>query len=203
LTIALLATLFGCSVKRNYKTLTFFFDGVPDPNAPVKLADNIGVPGSTNSISVIKAYQHKPFSEQKCSACHTEDKKHLISLKADLCITCHEKTTHEQVVMHTPVANGQCLWCHEPHESDQIHLLKSTSSQLCTQCHDREFLSTGTPEHLSTQANCLSCHVAHGGSKASMLRTDNPQIQAVPLSALPSTQPASDDDPMHPRGGPQ
>ena len=32
------ATLWlGCSVEKNYKILSFFFDGVPDPNAPVPL----------------------------------------------------------------------------------------------------------------------------------------------------------------------
>ena len=200
-TILGIAGLVGCSVRENYKTLSFFFDGVPDPNAPTNIIRAGNSSDSSDSLAGTKMFRHKPYAEQKCTQCHTADKKQLIMLKEDLCVKCHEDKTHQYAVMHAPVAAGQCMWCHEPHESDQPRLLKTTAPDLCLQCHDLELLPSSNPAHRSDMANCLSCHLGHGGIKGSMLRADNPLVLAVPLAALPSTQPAADEDPLHPRGG--
>ena len=48
----LLVLLAGCTVtEKNYRTLSRFFDGVPDPNAPTnKVAMTVsGSPGQTNA----------------------------------------------------------------------------------------------------------------------------------------------------------
>jgi len=185
--------LVGCSVQNKYKTLSFFFDGVPDPNAPITLVVTPDSSGSSDSTRIPKKYQHKPFAEQKCLECHTADKKQLVMLQADLCVKCHQNQPNQYAAMHAPVTAGKCMWCHDAHESDQPHLLKTTASELCLQCHDREFLPVHPPEHLSDKANCLSCHVGHGGLKGSMLIADNPQVHAVPLSALPSPARESND----------
>jgi predicted CXXCH cytochrome family protein len=199
-TILAIAAMVGCSVRENYKTLSFFFDGVPDPNAPVNIQRVGNSSDSSNPLAGAKMYLHKPYAEQRCTECHTPDKKQLIMLKEDLCVKCHEDKTHQYAVMHAPVAAGQCMWCHEPHESDQPRLLKTTAPDLCLQCHDLELLPSSNPAHRSDMANCLSCHLGHGGIKGSMLRADNPQVQAVPLAALPTTKPA-DDETARPPGG--
>jgi predicted CXXCH cytochrome family protein len=186
----------GCSVRKNYKTLSFFFDGVPDPNAP--LARPSGPAGSaapTYGYEVVaKMYRHKPYADGKCDACHEPDKKHLLTVKAELCIKCHAPATTQYPTMHAPVAIGQCLWCHEPHESDSPKLLKTTAPQLCLQCHDQGLLPSDIPAHLSDQANCLFCHTGHGGTKPSMLLVDNPTVSRLADRLTPATQPASTDD---------
>jgi predicted CXXCH cytochrome family protein len=191
----------GCSVRKNYKTLSFFFDGVPDPNAPVARAAGPSGPGvPTYSYEVVaKMYQHKPYAEGNCAACHTADKKHLVTVKAELCLKCHAPATTQYATMHAPVALGQCLWCHEPHESDSPKLLKTTSAQLCLQCHDQALLPSDIKPHLSDRANCLYCHVGHGGPKPSLLLADNPTITRLADRLMPSTQPAPDDS--APAGG--
>jgi predicted CXXCH cytochrome family protein len=191
----------GCSVRDNYKTLSFFFDGVPDPNAPVIAAVTASSSDPLDPMARPKMYRHKPYAEQKCNECHTADKKQLITLGNDLCVRCHQDKLKAYPVMHAPVSSGQCMWCHEPHESDQPHLIKTLSSSLCLQCHDRELLPDNNAAHLSEQANCISCHLGHGGTRASMLREDNPTAPAVPLAALPSTQPMSEEDARHHAGG--
>src|ERR1017187_5331028 len=99
-TMAAMAAFAGCSVRQNYKTLSFFFDGVPDPNAPVQLNRTINPLDPTSpTLVVAKMYRHKPYAEQKCTECHTADKKHLIMLKADLCLKCHQDKTHQYAVM--------------------------------------------------------------------------------------------------------
>jgi len=200
-TFGVTAALVGCSIQQKYKTLSFFFDGVPDPNAPLKLEVTANNSGPSDNGVVLKKYQHKPFAEKNCRQCHTPDNKQLVMLEADLCVKCHQDKINQYPAMHAPVTAGKCMWCHDAHQSDQPHLLKTTASELCLQCHDREFLPIDPAEHLSDKANCLSCHIGHGGIKPSLLIADNPQVQAVPLSALPSTRRSVDDDPTLPRGG--
>jgi hypothetical protein len=86
--VAILSMLaVGCSVRKNYKTLSFFFDGVPDPNAPVKAssASANAAAGPNDQTAPMKLYRHKPYAEGKCDQCHATDKKHLVTVKAELC----------------------------------------------------------------------------------------------------------------------
>ena len=186
--VAMVAILLaGCSVEKNYKILSVFFDGVPDPNAPVRLVSVSSTNGSLsgNESAPALLHQHKPYAEGRCTDCHTADKKQLITLKSELCVKCHEPETHQYSKMHTVVAAGQCLWCHEPHESDQPKLLKSIGPELCMQCHERELLPSDD-RHQSELYNCLNCHVGHGSAKPSLLRSDNPTMALL----VPATQPA-------------
>ena len=82
----------GCSVRKNYKTLSFFFDGVPDPNAPVHRVGRhrrARRRAPNGQPVTMKMYRHKPYAEGKCDACHAADKKHLVTVKAELCVKCH------------------------------------------------------------------------------------------------------------------
>jgi len=185
----------GCSVRKNYKTLSFFFDGVPDPNAPIAVAAGPTGMTTSNGLPVqMKMYRHKPYAEGKCDACHLADKKHLVTVKAELCVKCHAPATTQYATMHAPVAVGQCLWCHEPHESDSPKLLKTTAPQLCLQCHDQALLPSDVKAHLADKANCLFCHVGHGGSKPSLLLADNPEVPRLADRLIPATEPAPSDD---------
>ncbi|HWB55272.1 MAG TPA: cytochrome c3 family protein [Tepidisphaeraceae bacterium] len=182
-----LLLLGSCQEKRDYKVLSFFFDGVPDPYArPIdqtKATVHFVTARPLEQLPRL-AYQHKPFALHQCDQCHTADHKQLTKLDStDLCVKCHTNTTHEFTVMHGPVSNGLCLWCHEAHESDVPHLLKSNGSDLCLQCHDRQLLPSDNPAHLSEKAVCLDCHLGHGGTTPALLR--NPQS---PLAAFPTTR---------------
>src|SRR4051794_14442856 len=60
----------GCTAESKYKTLSFFFDGAPAPNAPKAAAggaagDEAGPAKLAGAVSV-----HKPYAEQNCTACH-------------------------------------------------------------------------------------------------------------------------------------
>jgi predicted CXXCH cytochrome family protein len=191
--VGLLAVLVSCQEQRDYKVLSFFFDGVPDPNAPPP-AQATAVRFSAArplELTPSRAYQHKPFALGQCSQCHQADRKQLNKLSSvDLCVKCHTNTTHEFAVMHGPVAQSLCLWCHDPHESDQPHLLKSVGSDLCLQCHDRELLPPQNPAHQSETAVCLDCHLGHGGRDHDLLRSPQSPIAALPTTRL-ATEPAA------------
>jgi predicted CXXCH cytochrome family protein len=181
----------GCSVHQKYRTLSFFFDGVPDPDAQIASAASLQSSGTSNGTSVQKKqYQHKPYATGNCEACHTANKQ-LVTLSTELCIKCHANSPTQFAEMHVPVAIGECLWCHEPHESDSPRLLKTTATRLCLQCHDPVLLESTVKEHTLIKANCLECHTGHGGVKPSLLLADNPTVAKIPLPPDPTTQDSS------------
>src|ERR1043166_5801352 len=108
----------GCSEKRDYKTLSFFFDGVPDPNAPVATrptawAFNAG--GRPQPIILLSV--HKPYAEQKCELCHgglphgggergvPTDAIYNMGSIYQKCTTCHDNLVKEYPRMHGPVVS--------------------------------------------------------------------------------------------------
>jgi len=151
----------GCSVTtENYELLSFFFDGVPDPNAPM-------LPGaSAAQIRQSPTYSsHAPFEEDRCAECH-ERRFNLGPADSEICLKCHADVPNEQPLMHGPVAAVACLWCHTAHESPYQALLKGPPRDVCTTCHDEALLSAArVPEHApESTASCLDCHSGHGGT---------------------------------------
>jgi predicted CXXCH cytochrome family protein len=178
LTLAALAICFaafelGCTAEKRYKVLSFFFDGVPDPNAPKVAVDSSGNPltrpGALPGITVVL---HKPYADNNCGACHesaTGTYEQFTKLPPEVCLKCHAKVPSEYTIMHGPVSAGECLLCHTPHESSIAHLLKDPPPGVCTQCHVSELLPKEPADHL-TNRSCLDCHTAHGGEKHGLLR---------------------------------
>jgi predicted CXXCH cytochrome family protein len=175
----------GCTTRKRYQVLSFFFDGVPDPDAPRGAASAARRNTRTNH----PVFVHKPFSEEKCSACHlnSQDIFTRAKIRPDACLDCHPNVPREHASVHGPVVNNLCLWCHSPHSSPQEHLLKAPAPKLCTQCHDPATLGPTPPEHLDRKADCLSCHSGHGGQTGSFLKA---LAAAPPPPALPATAPS-------------
>ena len=78
---------------------------------------------------------------------------------------------------HSPVADGDCLDCHNPHRSGQASLLVAVMPGVCLDCHDVEdddFLA----KHLGQSGTGLDCrkchdpHVAEGDGLMAPLRHD-------------------------------
>jgi predicted CXXCH cytochrome family protein len=158
---ATIVAQWGCSIDKHYKTLSFFFDGVPDPNAPGRVS---GGGAASTDIQQSPTYSaHKPWKEERCEECHARALK-LGGRDSDVCLKCHAEKTTQHEFMHGPVAVGDCLWCHNPHNSAYAHLLKAPARQTCTQCHATSLLdSTRVPEH-AQERSCLDCHDGHGGN---------------------------------------
>ena len=183
-----LAIWAGCTVtKKNYSTLSLFFDGVPDPFLPPKGADGPG--DSTISASVVV---HKPFAEEKCDACHnTQYKPSRNDPRA--CYTCHEKVAEGHAWVHGAVAGGACLWCHAPHESARKWLLRSQDRKLCMQCHAATMLNGNVvPAHADPNFGCIECHFGHGGDTPLMLKPGASRLAPPPTpeSEVPASGPS-------------
>lgn len=152
----------GCSVKKHYRLLSFFFDGVPDPNAPrMSVLPGSSVPGNLRDSPTYSV--HPPFAEEKCGDCHVS-RFAIEAMDASVCLKCHPGAAKEYPHMHGPVAATACLWCHAPHESAYSHLFKGEARRVCTECHDSSLLSTDrVPAHADPARDCLGCHGGHGG----------------------------------------
>ena len=157
----------GCSIEKDYDTLSFFFDGVPEPRAkgpgggPATLADLRDSP--TYSA-------HKPFKEDRCDDCHG-GRFRLSRKDSSVCMKCHDKIPSSQERMHGPVAAEACLWCHTPHESAYAHLLKNEPRTVCSECHDTAQLDAErVPAHADASRSCVECHFGHGGTQRFFLR---------------------------------
>jgi predicted CXXCH cytochrome family protein len=201
------ATWLGCSVEKNYELLSFFFDGVPDPNAP-ELDQVRGRRGGPR----ISVTSHAPYRERLCKECHVGASDFGMTFAGfenvdrDVCLKCHEGETTAYRKMHGPVAAGDCLWCHRPHESRYAHLLRLDGPDLCADCHDPGLLSPATPGHVEPERSCLDCHHGHGGDTAYFLRPapapaePGPDEPAPPEPAMETTgrapsEPAEDGAP--------
>jgi predicted CXXCH cytochrome family protein len=165
----------GCSPERDYRTLSLFFDGVPDPHAKAATQNSVTVgvskSGQAGKSTRVIASVHKPFAEEKCTACHADPTQVFASaLSSDLCMRCHGPVMAEHPAMHGPVVGKACLWCHEAHDSSFPSLLKATEASLCLQCHERATLSTKVEAHHATSGSCLDCHYGHGGDRPPFLR---------------------------------
>lgn len=159
----------GCSVEKNYDTLSLFFDGVPDPNA-AKAAQAGEATGPANLRASPTYSQHPPFAKEQCSDCHG-GRKRLTRNDSAICLKCHENVPTKEERTHGPVAAVACMWCHHPHESAQAKLLREPARKVCSQCHDASVLdTTRVPEHADPGKSCLDCHMGHGGPQPYFLR---------------------------------
>ena len=179
----------GCSVERDYRTLSLFFDGVPNPHAKATTQNSVTAfdskPGQAGKAARVIASPHKPFAEEKCTACHADPTQVFASaLNSELCMKCHASVLGEHPAMHGPVIGKACLWCHEPHDSPFASLLKTTDASLCIQCHERATLSTKVEAHPATTGSCLDCHYGHGGNHPPFLRAASATSRPAPAETI-------------------
>lgn len=175
----------GCSIEKHYSTLSFFFDGVPNPEAKARAAAAAGVtPDLRNSPTYSL---HKPYAEEQCNECHADQLK-ITNRDSEMCLKCHQDEPSKFPKMHGPVAAGACLWCHSPHESAQAHLMRKPARDVCMQCHDRTMLSLDrVPAHGDEKISCIDCHSGHGGNASMFLKegVSRPAPEAPASQAQP------------------
>ena len=172
----------GCSTSASrYKVVSFFFDGVPNPDASklVVRQKSTGRP----------IYVHQPYAEQKCDSCHTstQDIFARAMVPTERCLSCHPNVVAKYAKMHGPVASMECMQCHSGHQSLEPHLLKVASPKLCLNCHLPATLSVATAAHTDLTVSCIDCHSGHGGEDTRMLKAS---YRAAPPALVPATMAA-------------
>ncbi|HLZ42760.1 MAG TPA: cytochrome c3 family protein [Candidatus Sulfotelmatobacter sp.] len=152
-----------------------------------------------------------PAVKSGCASCHQVENRNqetyvvLRKEKAALCFGCHQPVAFSYP--HFPYTSGMCTRCHNPHASENAHLLRAKVNEVCLQCHLRKTDSVPSPymptislvsdnqaghpyerhpvgkvrDPLSgDEMSCLSCHVAHGGVQVHLLKMG----AAIPEDAL-------------------
>jgi predicted CXXCH cytochrome family protein len=72
--------------------------------------------------------------------------------------------------MHGPAGAGDCVACHDPHESDIKPLLVKKDDELCVGCHvDVQESLKKAHVHPALQGGCTSCHNPHGSQHPHLL----------------------------------
>ena len=159
----------GCSQAARDRLKHFFFE-VPSAEVTPTLAEATPPPSEEPPELVLPGPRfrstHPPYVQRLCKECHSSDNR--MQVRADFldqCRTCHARYFSDEVG-HPPVADGECLICHEPHRSMEAALLRLPVLDTCVNCHDE-------PEDLSEEAhgagdvdNCTTCHDPHFGGAA-------------------------------------
>ncbi len=167
-----LLALTGCNPEEHYETLSFFFDGVPDPNAPPEALSNSPAAQARRRLA-IKYNFHEPYSEGNCQACHTSHEPAALMPDASVCVQCHGNKPEQFELMHGPVAVGDCMACHDPHQSTTVFMLRDPPRVMCVTCHAMPDTLGPTPQaHTDPKRSCLDCHSGHGGDRTYFLKPE-------------------------------
>ena len=88
-----------------------------------------------------------------------------------LCYECHDPKNEKEFV-HDPAQKGECLKCHDIHNSPNLYLVKADPvGGLCLDCHDLE-IPTGNLVHGAvSEGTCTGCHNPHQADNKAMLNT--------------------------------
>ena len=102
----------------------------------------------------------------------------LLVPRRELCVGCHSEKRRGApetagLLLHEPVASGQCTACHGPHQSKRRYMLLGENNvAMCTRCHKNRELLMRLPAHArEPEADCLACHNAHVGRTATLLKS--------------------------------
>lgn len=168
-----LGGIVSCAPEKQYHILSFFFDGVPDPNAKVvSTSDSSAVDTTAVVASNVKPefIEHKPYAEEKCKSCHQEGfSTALIKPVPVLCFSCHEDFSQKSKILHGPVAAGACLTCHDQHMTKYEKLLTRPGQEVCLYCHNSVDIRKNKMHEKIEDKACTECHDPHGGENSGFL----------------------------------
>ncbi len=191
----------ACSVEDHYELLSFFFDGVPTPEelaarrAAAEQPETLSPEAMTSlsneernallarHVEAIQVSEHPPVKQGLCEKCHTRrpnsgavgtqwlgDIPQLVAPPDELCFRCHEAP--KGTYLHGPAASGNCIVCHQAHESLNPHLLRlAEQKELCSACHVPGETLLSEEEHEGYQdLDCVACHDPHSSERPHLLR---------------------------------
>jgi predicted CXXCH cytochrome family protein len=94
-----------------------------------------------------------------------------------ICLKCHVSFQEKLAAafVHTPVKQGECSGCHNPHTSSHQKLLSEDSNDLCVRCHGSLIPEkAGSVHAVVAERRCLDCHDPHvSGNKANVKEAGN------------------------------
>jgi len=168
-----------CTPEQRYRTLSFFFDGVPDPtkvagtSKPVIVDDDeFGPRPAPKQIKPVSFHTAYVEGKDNCiEPCHAGMRMGMMPDPKTLCVKCHADFGKESKNWHGPAAAWACTQCHDGHESPYKALLKEPVPKICAKCHDLDAPSFAKSNDAhATKEDCALCHDPHGASNALLLK---------------------------------
>lgn len=160
----------------------FFFSFVILPKAA--LAETCATSACHPDIARGKVI-HEPARIGECRNCHQgNNPDHPSGTGADfiltvtgapLCFACHDSDGFRGQHEHGPSASGACLYCHDPHASQQENLLRLPPEEMCFSCHTdfKVQLQEAAFIHSAIEdLDCGSCHTSHAANIPKLLKGD-------------------------------
>lgn len=92
--------------------------------------------------------------------------------KGKLCLTCHTafSAKMDAKYIHTPLAEGDCSSCHNPHASEHGNLMSGDADSVCYRCHDAMVPESAISSHqVVADGQCVSCHDPHSSDNTANL----------------------------------
>jgi len=149
----------------------------------VAIGDSGCVTAKCHAAMGTAAFVHGPVGAQICTVCHNPvpGKDHEFQFAAEketLCFGCHEDKRDMMLEdhRHTPVAQGNCVGCHDPHQSEYRYTLKAEESELCFVCHDRVAFTKGFVHGPVAVGDCNVCHDPHASANVHQLKSPPEQL---------------------------
>lgn len=96
-----------------------------------------------------------------------------------LCLGCHDALAEKmkKPFVHTPLAEGECIGCHNPHTSTYEMLMSTTTKEICYTCHDSMVPEGAASVHqVVADGQCISCHDPHAADNESNLLKKGSQL---------------------------
>lgn len=114
---------------------------------------------------------------QSVSAPHPQKGRQTFKLlqnPPELCASCHPPIGSKPHV-HSPVKNGMCTTCHNPHSSDEPKLLAQPMKDLCLSCHPdkADFPYVHGP---TSAGDCTACHSPHESENKGLVLKDGAEL---------------------------
>ncbi len=132
-----------------------------------------------------RKFLHGPVSAGECTICHGESPKHQenpetyafkkIENTSETCYACHEKFQANEFV-HSPVEEGECTTCHDPHGSPNKFQLLASGGDLCFNCHDNDLIAGEYIHGPAAVGGCVACHDPHTADYAKNLKAEGPDL---------------------------
>lgn len=118
---------------------------------------------------------------ESCDICHlTTGEEHpggesrefsLSDSEPALCLMCHETATGSGLYLHTPLKEGRCTACHNPHSSSKLMLIRDEMPVIsCYQCHSDPGVGMKSVHAPVESGDCLLCHHHHSSTEQFMLQ---------------------------------
>lgn len=84
--------------------------------------------------------------------------------KGKQCLACHSEFQEKlkNPFVHTPVREGNCSECHNPHASSHAKMLDRDVKKICFKCHGNVVPPNARSAHqVALEGNCAKCHDPH------------------------------------------